>query len=635
MLLLFPFSLEGEARIWLDKEPPRSILTWEDLVSKFINQFFPPSKTTYLRSEITNFLQKPNDTFNEAWERFKDLLRQYEQWFDLTKDTLRDALLITPVKNNNAFSSPPTPDALIHFRALTTIINLCFMGKTLGFERLWAPVMQIVWGIVNRARIDYAERIWEEFTQSIHTFIEDKNNLTQHTQGKKKATLIVIPSVRFTKMIIYYLQSKHKFYMRPDSPLHLPNEEPGLGYLKFSAKGTKREVFGMPIQNELITANIQGKQHYKEYLEKVAKHQRYLVGEEGSDPDSLAPKPVKATKKPKPSAPKVDLRPPVIKPASSQQPKPKPAPANSLRSVDESVDKGIPKKEPRFDDEEDDIHRAVEESLKSVHDAPRGPLPPMVIRELDSGKFQPVPEVCRKGKEKRRTPASTEPSGHAKSPSIYASLGLTESDSESDEEVPLVVKVEAQDEGQAGANPGVVTKGQARSDPGDDENLKLTVEEHVILEEPASSIRTLSSLQHLAKDFSFGNQFFNDKPSEAENKKKTAKTKAESMVSVTIQQDMSAIPYMTTPAIQDPLWNRFKDLPEADMKEILHQRMWETNSYKAHEDHMMLYEALKKSMNYDHTDELLKDLAEARRKKKKRHDSPKTSPGSPPHQPPQ
>nr|GFB17309.1 reverse transcriptase domain-containing protein [Tanacetum cinerariifolium] len=75
-ILLFPFSLEGEARIWLDKEPPRSILTWEDLVSKFINPFFPPSKTTYLRNEITNFLQKSNETFNEAWERFKDLLRQ-------------------------------------------------------------------------------------------------------------------------------------------------------------------------------------------------------------------------------------------------------------------------------------------------------------------------------------------------------------------------------------------------------------------------------------------------------------------------------------------------------------------------------------------------------------------------------
>nr|GFA86742.1 reverse transcriptase domain-containing protein [Tanacetum cinerariifolium] len=32
--------------------------------------------TTYLRNEITNFLQKPNETFNEEWERFKDLLCQ-------------------------------------------------------------------------------------------------------------------------------------------------------------------------------------------------------------------------------------------------------------------------------------------------------------------------------------------------------------------------------------------------------------------------------------------------------------------------------------------------------------------------------------------------------------------------------
>nr|GFB94523.1 hypothetical protein [Tanacetum cinerariifolium] len=65
--------------------------------------------------------------------------------------------------------------------------------------------------------------------------------------------------------------------------------------------------------------------------------------------------------------------------------------------------------------------------------------------------------------------------------------------------------------------------------------------------------------------------------------------------------------------IQAPFQNRFRDFPEADMKEILHQQMWETNSYKAHEDHMMLYEA---------------------RERKKRHDSPKTPPGSSPHQPP-
>nr|GEY35255.1 hypothetical protein [Tanacetum cinerariifolium] len=74
-LMLFPFSLKGAARIWLEKEPPRSILTWDDLVSKFINQFFPPSKTTNLRNEITRFQERFNESFSEAWGRFNDLLR--------------------------------------------------------------------------------------------------------------------------------------------------------------------------------------------------------------------------------------------------------------------------------------------------------------------------------------------------------------------------------------------------------------------------------------------------------------------------------------------------------------------------------------------------------------------------------
>nr|GEV18540.1 reverse transcriptase domain-containing protein [Tanacetum cinerariifolium] len=74
-LMLFPFSLEGAAWIWLEKEPPRSIQTWDDLVSKFINQFFPPSKATNLRNEITRFQQRFDESFYEAWDRFNDLLR--------------------------------------------------------------------------------------------------------------------------------------------------------------------------------------------------------------------------------------------------------------------------------------------------------------------------------------------------------------------------------------------------------------------------------------------------------------------------------------------------------------------------------------------------------------------------------
>nr|GEU68111.1 hypothetical protein [Tanacetum cinerariifolium] len=598
-----------------------------------------------------------------------------EQWFNLTKDTLRDAFQITPDNNNNAFSPPPYSNALINFlndlgypkvvrnlsnvmtndmfqpwRALITIINLCLMGKTSGFERPRAQMLQILWG------------------------------------------------------------RKHKFHPRPDCPLHLPNEEPVLGYLKFSEP------------------------YYNEYLEEVAKHQRYLAGEKRSDPDSPAPKPAKATKKSKPSAPKADLRPLVTIQALSQQPKPKPAPTksqgkkrkmvtktsdkpsparrskpglvtkrskptSSLRSVDESVDEGIPEKEPRFDDEEEGT-RVWEISTTS--------------RSLEKGKGKVTDEqvtldllTLQTSKKKssadqfifqRCTFTPTESSGHDESSSLYAELGLTESEARPNPG--------EQDEGQTGPNPSDAAASQPQSSlivhagpnlehmdlEAMHENLKLTVEKQVILEEPASSTGTLSFLQHLAKYLSFGDLFFNDKPSEADNEKTTTKTKAESMVSVTIQQDTSSIPPMTTPIIDltsrpdslnvhrplqapatettktthpppprpqqsttDSMLMKCIDELEHIMANLIQDNKYledrldsrgaclytlenldipqqETNSYKAHEDHMMLYEALEKSMNHDHTDELLKDLAEAHNKKKKKRDSPKTPPGSPPHQ---
>nr|GEV10366.1 reverse transcriptase domain-containing protein [Tanacetum cinerariifolium] len=66
---------EGAARRWLEKEPPRSIHTWEDRVSKFINEFFLPLRKTNLRNEISNFQQRFDESFHEAWDRYKDLLR--------------------------------------------------------------------------------------------------------------------------------------------------------------------------------------------------------------------------------------------------------------------------------------------------------------------------------------------------------------------------------------------------------------------------------------------------------------------------------------------------------------------------------------------------------------------------------
>nr|GEU94825.1 retrovirus-related Pol polyprotein from transposon TNT 1-94 [Tanacetum cinerariifolium] len=346
-----------------------------------------------------------------------------EQWFVLTKDTLRKALQITPVNNNQAFVTPPSSNALINF------------------------------GVVTQAHIDYAERIWEEFTQSIHTFIKDKRNLTWHTSRKKKATLIVIPGIRFTKLIIHHLQRRHKFHPRPDSPLHLPNEEPVLGFLKFSAKGTMREVFEMPIPGSLITADIQEASYYQEYLANMAKHQWYLAGKK-----------------------------------------------HTLKYVAESVAEDAPAKEPQVAAEDADLQKALEESMKSIYDVPRGLLPPVVIREPESGKYQPLPEVPRKGKAKvteeqvahdllslqkpkKKSPAdqhifqrhTSTPTGSFRhdEPS-YAELGQSESE-ESKKVIPGADEG-GQGEGQAGPDPGAQAEGQTGLDA-NREHMDLDVAE--------------------------------------------------------------------------------------------------------------------------------------------------------------
>ncbi|GJY18021.1 hypothetical protein Tco_0389512 [Tanacetum coccineum] len=198
-----------------------------------------------------------------------------------------------------------TNDMYQPWRALTTIINLCLTGKTSAFERPRAPVLQILWGVVNKANIDYAERIWEEFTQCIHSFIEDNMNLALHTKGKKKVNPLMISGVRFTKLIINHLQSIHKFHKRPGSLLHLPYEEAALGYLKFSFKNTKRVRFGMAIPNTHIFEDIRSAPYCPKYVAKVTKYQRYLAGEVVSDDEAPTPKLGKGAKpktlrKPKP-----------------------------------------------------------------------------------------------------------------------------------------------------------------------------------------------------------------------------------------------------------------------------------------------------------------------------------------------
>ncbi|GKA65714.1 hypothetical protein Tco_0765421 [Tanacetum coccineum] len=167
-----------------------------------------------------------------------------------------------------------------------------------------------------------------------------------------------------------------------------------------------------------------------------------------------------------------------------------------------------------------------------------------------------------------------------------------------DEEVSPEINAEAQEEGQAGPNPDDQDEGQDGSNPGDaavdqpqsshvvhvgpnldhmdlgideassqqnpeqmneeftttaypnvQENLKLPTDDHVILEEHATSTGTLSSLKHLDREISFTNQFLEEKSQEDEPEKTNTESEVQSMVTVPIHQDTSSVPLVTSPII--------------------------------------------------------------------------------------
>ncbi|GJZ51060.1 retrovirus-related pol polyprotein from transposon TNT 1-94 [Tanacetum coccineum] len=270
-----------------------------------------------------------------------------EQWFKLHKDILRDALDITP------------PNATILLWLRLQVILL--LRKTAGYDRPRHPVLQILWGITHRSNIDYAERIWEEFVQSIQTFLTDRKNLATASRGKKKTAHMLIPNVKFTKLIIYHLKNKHNIHPRPGLALHYSHEENILNTLGYVRKDG-RETFGMPIPDALLTDAIKSAPYYNSYLEHVTEYQRYLNEEHDKAGDKS------------------------LEPASSQPPKPTPTPTESSKKDQEVQGKGGKKRRS--------LKNKVAHDLLTIQTPkPKNP--------ADQFIFQ------------RRTPMPTEPSEHA------------------------------------------------------------------------------------------------------------------------------------------------------------------------------------------------------------------------------
>ncbi|KAI3518275.1 hypothetical protein L1887_06813 [Cichorium endivia] len=74
-LRLFSFTLKDKAKYWFTSLPSNSITSWEQLKAKFLQEFYPVSKTIEIRRAIQDFQKKPGEAFHEAFDRLKELLR--------------------------------------------------------------------------------------------------------------------------------------------------------------------------------------------------------------------------------------------------------------------------------------------------------------------------------------------------------------------------------------------------------------------------------------------------------------------------------------------------------------------------------------------------------------------------------
>ena len=74
-LQLFPFSLRNVAATWFESLPVGSVTNWEELVEAYMSRFFPPALTFEMRREILVFKLGEDESFYNAWKRYKRLLK--------------------------------------------------------------------------------------------------------------------------------------------------------------------------------------------------------------------------------------------------------------------------------------------------------------------------------------------------------------------------------------------------------------------------------------------------------------------------------------------------------------------------------------------------------------------------------
>ena len=73
---LFPATLRDRAKDWFLKLG-KEFISWNEMEEEFLKKYYFVGKTTSVQIAIREFTQVSSETFHKAWERLRDLTREY------------------------------------------------------------------------------------------------------------------------------------------------------------------------------------------------------------------------------------------------------------------------------------------------------------------------------------------------------------------------------------------------------------------------------------------------------------------------------------------------------------------------------------------------------------------------------
>ncbi|GJT52474.1 retrovirus-related pol polyprotein from transposon TNT 1-94 [Tanacetum coccineum] len=194
----------------------------------------------------------------------------------LNLDQFRDILQICPKVGNEKFEEPPLEKEILAFlaslghsgeirkitdvnvnklhqpwRSFAAIINKCLSGKT-SYDSLRLSQAQILWGMYNNKKVDYAYLLWEDFIYQI----ENKNT--------KKGNAMYYP--RFTKLIVNFVMAKDPSIPRRNKVnWHYARDDPMFTTINVISRNEDTQLYGTILPAELTNEDIRNSESYKEY----------------------------------------------------------------------------------------------------------------------------------------------------------------------------------------------------------------------------------------------------------------------------------------------------------------------------------------------------------------------------------